>query len=73
MSKILTGLKTQNSPVIVCDKELYELEVPAKRKQEFADLGSGVDKVIVSSASKPASSPLFAKSELVTLDPYRLQ
>ena len=72
MSKILHSLKTQDSKVVVCDEELYQLEPPQSKKQEFAALTESVKKIVVASSKKQSSSPLFQANDVSSVDPYKL-
>lgn len=42
MTKILTSLKTQQSSTIVCDQELYELEVSQQKQNEYSEITKSV-------------------------------
>lgn len=72
MSKILHSLKTQDSKVVVCDEELYQLDPPQSKKQEFTALTESVKKIVVASSKNQSSSPLFQANDVSSVDPYKL-
>ena len=72
MSRILHSLKTQDSKVVVCDEELYQLEPPQSKKQELAALTESVKMVIVASSKKQSASPLFQAGDVTSVDPYKV-
>ncbi len=73
MTKILTSLKTQQSTTIVCDQDLVELEPPASKKAEFAEMTQSVQRIVVASNKKVGASSLFANArDIANIDPYRL-
>ena len=71
MSHILNNLKHQESEVVVCDKEFFELSPPSNRLDEYRNMTKNVQKVIVGSDEKLGSSNLF-KGQAVNVDPYKL-
>ena len=73
MTKILTSLKTQESHMIVCDQELYQLEPPKAREQEFSEMAKSVQRIIVATTKKLGISPLFQAGDVTSVDPYKLQ
>ncbi len=73
MSKILHSLKTQESKVIVCDQELFQLEPPTSKQAEYAELTSSVQRAIVASSKKVNGSSLFRSVEATNIDPFSLQ
>ena len=68
MNKVLDGIESQHSSVVVIDHELYDLEVPASRSQELGRKAATVKKAIVAGKSK-SKSQLFQGSK-VEVDPY---
>jgi hypothetical protein len=73
MSKILHSLKTQESKVIVCDQDLFQLEPPAAKQAEYAELTSSVKKAVVASSKKVSGSSLFKGVEATNIDSFTLQ
>jgi hypothetical protein len=73
MSKILHSLKTQESKVIVCDQELFQLEPPSSKQAEYAELTSSVQRAIVASSKKVSGSSLFRSVEATNIDSFSLQ
>jgi hypothetical protein len=73
MSKILHSLKTQESNLIVCDQELFQLEPPSSKQAEYAELTSSVNRVVVASSKKVTGSSLFKSVESTNIDPFSLQ
>lgn len=74
MNRILTSLKTQQSTTIVTDQELVEIEAPASKKAEFAELTQSVTKIVVAGNKRVSASSLFANArDFTTINPYTLQ
>ncbi len=74
MNKILTSLKTQQSTTIVTDQDLVELEPPASKRSEFAEMTQSVTKIVVAGNKKVSGSSLFSNArDLSTINPYTLQ
>ncbi len=71
MNKILQSLHTQDSKVVVCDQELYDLEVPQSKQAEFSEYTKTVEKVIVAGKTTGGKSALF-NAEATSFDAYNL-
>lgn len=72
MNKILEGLHTQKSHVLVCDEELYELEVPSNKVQELQKLTQSVGQSLVATPKgKLGKSQLF-QGLATPIEPYEL-
>ena len=71
MNQILQGLKNQQSTVVVCDKELYELEPPQKHLEELQKQVNSVKKVVVASSGKLGKSTLFSQGDVSSVDPLK--
>jgi hypothetical protein len=56
----------------VCDEELYTLEPPQSKKDEYAAMTDSVKKIIVASNKKLGSSPLFKSGDVSSVNPYQL-
>jgi hypothetical protein len=57
----------------VCDQDLYQLEPPAAKQAEYAELTKSVQKVIVASSKRVAGSSLFKSADASNVDPFSLQ
>lgn len=71
VSKMIKSVPRQGSSFLVCDSDLYNLEVPAAKSQEYHDLCSKVTHVLVSGQTKGRSS-LFGNAHVAHMDPYQL-
>ena len=56
----------------MCDEELYTLEPPQSKKDEYAAMTDSVKKIIVASNKKLGSSPLFKSGDVSSVNPYQL-
>mmetsp|Transcript_40078 Transcript_40078/g.38597 ORF Transcript_40078/g.38597 Transcript_40078/m.38597 type:complete len:112 (+) Transcript_40078:589-924(+) len=73
VSKIIKSIKTQDSKIVVCDKDLFEMAPPEKYELEMKQACESVKKVIIASGeSSGSSSKIFAGVETVNIDPYTL-
>ena len=71
VSKMIKSVPRQGSSFLVCDSDLYNLEVPEQKAAEYHDLCSKVTHVVVSGKTQGRSS-LFANAHVSHLDPYQL-
>ena len=56
----------------MCDEELYTLEPPQSKKDEYAAMTDSVKKIIVASNKKLGSSPLFKSGDVSSVNSYQL-
>jgi hypothetical protein len=56
----------------VCDEELYTLEPPQSKMDEFAAMTESVKKIVVASSKKLGASPLFKSGDVSSVDAYQL-
>jgi hypothetical protein len=60
MTKILESLSIQQSSHLICDNELFELEVPSKKQNELQEQTKSVThSVVASNGGKLGRSQLF--------------
>jgi hypothetical protein len=71
VSKMIKSVPRQGSSFLVCDSELYNLEVPPQKTQEYQEMCSKVTHVLVSGKDQGRSS-LFHNAKVAHLDPYQL-
>ena len=72
MSKILTNIKHQESEVLVCDRDFFELKPPHNKVDEFRQNVRSLAKIIVGSDTRVDDSTLFEGIKAINVDPYRL-
>ena len=70
MSKILKSVQAQESLDLVCDKDFFELDPPAKMASEYKEMCSSVNNVVVAGSGSVSSKIFSAKSTVI--DPLTL-
>jgi hypothetical protein len=56
MQKILHGISKQGSNTVVIEKDIFEMEPPSKKAEEFQALCENVERVVVGSTSSVGKS-----------------
>jgi hypothetical protein len=56
MQKILQGISKQGSNTVVIEKDIFEMEPPSKKAEEFQALCENVERVVVGSTSSVGKS-----------------
>lgn len=72
LSKVMRSIKPQQSQVLVCDKDVVEMQAPEGVHEELRDICSTVEHVLASGSSSAQPSSLFS-AKVSTVDPFTLR
>ena len=72
LSKVLKSIKAQASVDLVCDKAVYEAELPGPVAAEYKEMCSAVENVVVAGEGTLGSSQVFSGAKSTIIDPLKL-
>ena len=73
MSRVLEGLESQHSNVVIIDNELHDLEVPTNKISVLTKQTEKVQHALVAGKTAKGRSQLFQGSKAQSIDPYTLE
>ena len=73
MGRILEGVESQHSSVVIIDNELHDLDVPVHKAAELTKQTEKVQHAIVAGKTTKGRSQLFQGSKSQSIDPYTLE